>query len=146
MCDTDDGFQLHAELGNATFSQPGDIADALEVVAGRLRCHELEGSLRDANGNTVGSFKFRHPGSDYYEPSERPTTEDLEALPVLSQGQADDLHIDTGTERVWLSRTGVADGEPFDNTVTVERLVDGRWVVSEKYNGDDTGEDAEPAE
>lgn len=46
---------------------------------------------------------------------------DLVALPTLTQGQADDLKIDTGTERVWLSRMTVEDGMEFDNEVTVER-------------------------
>ena len=69
--------------------------------------------------------------------NERYTTEELEALPVLIQGQADDCHIDTGTLRVWLSRTGVADGEPYENTVTHEELFHGRWIEAEVYDGDD---------
>jgi len=53
---------------------------------------------------------------------------ELEALPVLSQGQADDLKIDTGVTRIWLSRCTVEDGEPCDNKVTIEELRSGRWV------------------
>lgn len=59
--------------------------------------------------------------------------DELEAMPTLTQGQADDLKIDNGAERVWLSRCGVEDGEPWDNKVTIERLVDGRWVEVEWY-------------
>ena len=58
---------------------------------------------------------------------------DLEAMPTLIQGQADDCKIDTGTKRVWLSRCGVEDGEPYDNRVTIERLVDGRWIEVEYF-------------
>lgn len=83
-----------------------------------------------------------------YEEGRRYSTGELEGLPVLSQGQADDCHIDTGEVRVWLSRTGVEDGEPFDNTVTVERLQDGAWVEVAKYDGDseqDASEDVAAA-
>ena len=53
----------------------------------------------------------------------------LEALPTLSTGQSDDLKDDDGDgQRVWLSRCGVADGEPYPNKVTIETLEDGRWV------------------
>ena len=55
------------------------------------------------------------------------TLEELRALPTLCTGQADDLKIDQGERRVWLSRCGVEDGEPFENKLTVEQYVDGRW-------------------
>jgi hypothetical protein len=66
-----------------------------------------------------------------------PNTEELEALPVITEGQADDLHIDTGDFRAWLSRTGVMDGEPYENTVTIETLTFGRWETLGVYDGDD---------
>ena len=70
----------------------------------------------------------------------RYTTAELEALPVLCQGQADDLRIEWGGVRYWLSRTGVADGEPYDNTVTIEtyNATTGRWTTWDIYDGDDT--------
>ena len=37
----------------------------------------------------------------------------------------------------------LADGEPFDNTVTHEELIDGRWVTTAIYNGDDPSESVE---
>ena len=58
----------------------------------------------------------------------RYTLEELEDLPVLCQGQADDLKIDTGEVRVWLCRCDVSDGMPYNNAVTIERLsTKGRW-------------------
>ena len=54
------------------------------------------------------------------------TKRELRKMKTLSTGQADDLKIDTGETRIWLSRCTVADGEPYNNKVTVERLVDGR--------------------
>jgi len=61
------------------------------------------------------------------------TLSELEAMPTLATGQADDLKVDTGAKRVWLSRCTIEDGEPFNNKVTVERLQDGRWVTDEEY-------------
>lgn len=58
---------------------------------------------------------------------------EIEAMETIHQGQYDDLKIDTGTERVWLSRLTVEDGMPYNNQVTVERLVDGRWETAEEY-------------
>jgi len=58
---------------------------------------------------------------------------ELEELPTLSEGQFDNLKVETSTRRVWLSRCGVADGEPYPNKVTVERLINGRWEVETTY-------------
>lgn len=58
---------------------------------------------------------------------------ELEALPTLAQGQTDDLKIESDSERVWLARTGVADGEPWDNRVSVERNFGGAWIVVENW-------------
>ena len=60
---------------------------------------------------------------------------ELDAMPTLSQGHFDDLKVDTGTERVWLSRCGTDDGMPFDDAVTHEELIEGRWVEVEMYEG-----------
>lgn len=63
--------------------------------------------------------------------------DDLADRPTLTQSQADDLKIDTGTTRYWVSRCGVKDGMPFAHTCSVERLVDGRWELIDEYDGDD---------
>jgi hypothetical protein len=65
----------------------------------------------------------------------RYTLAELSALPTLSQGQADDLKIDTGTDRVWLSRMTVADGMPYDNQVTEEYFNQetGAWETLAQY-------------
>jgi hypothetical protein len=65
----------------------------------------------------------------------RYTADELRSLPTLSVAQADNLKIDTGTERVWLSRCGIEDGEPYDDKITIERLRGGRWVTIEEYPG-----------
>lgn len=59
------------------------------------------------------------------------TPEELAQLPTLTVGQADDLKIDTGTERVWLSRCGAEDGQVYQ--INHETLIDGRWVVTSEY-------------
>jgi hypothetical protein len=56
-----------------------------------------------------------------------------ERLPTLSTGQADDLKLDRNGTRIWLSRCGVDDGEPYDNKITVEKLRGGRWITVETF-------------
>lgn len=52
----------------------------------------------------------------------------LAALPTITQGQVDDLKIETKTERVWLSRLTREDGVAQDHQITVEHLrADGTW-------------------
>lgn len=58
---------------------------------------------------------------------------ELEALPTLCTSQADDLKVEGDGFRIWLSRCGVADGEPYDNKVTVEEYIDGDWTETEHY-------------
>ena len=58
---------------------------------------------------------------------------ELEGKPTLCTGQADDLKFDDGKTRVWLSRCTTADGEPYDNHVSVEKLIDGKWVLVDEY-------------
>lgn len=74
--------------------------------------------------------------------------ETLAALPVLHQGQADDCHVEdqSGYRRIWLSRTGVADGEPFENTVSIEGRRDGSWVTVAKYDGGELADEDEGGE
>ena len=67
-------------------------------------------------------------------------TSDLEDLPTLCVGQAEDLKVETtlddGTPaRVWLSRCGVEDGEPWENTVSLETCQNGRWTTVLRWNG-----------
>lgn len=70
------------------------------------------------------------------------TLEELQALPTLAQGQTDNLKVEfasMGREidtRVWLARTGVEDGEPYDNRVSIEKLRDGAWVEVESFPGE----------
>jgi hypothetical protein len=61
--------------------------------------------------------------------------EELRRMQTLSTGQADDLKVEGRFVRVWLSRCSVEDGEPFNNKITVEHLINGRWETSEEYEG-----------
>jgi hypothetical protein len=69
--------------------------------------------------------------------AEQYSLEFLENLPTITTAQSSDLKIDThesmGRFRYWLSRCTVADGEPYDNKVTIERLLNGRWTVIDTY-------------
>ena len=53
---------------------------------------------------------------------------------VISDGQYV-VRVDDGETRVWLARTTMDDGEPFDNKVSIEKLVGGRWETVEEYEG-----------
>lgn len=58
---------------------------------------------------------------------------DIINMPTLEQGQFDNLKVKTEDKRVWLSRMTVADGMKFDNQVTVEKLIEGKWIIKEQY-------------
>ena len=57
----------------------------------------------------------------------------LKRRPTLFVGQTDDLKIETPIRRVWLARTGIQDGEPFNNRVHVEELNNNGWKIVENY-------------
>ena len=61
------------------------------------------------------------------------TLKELEILPTLAVGQADDLKIETENKRVWLSRMTVEDGMPYNNMVSIEKLQNGCWSTMEEY-------------
>lgn len=61
------------------------------------------------------------------------TLTELKAVPTLSQGHFDNLKIDTGTERIWLSRMTIEDGMPYNNQVTEEHLINGKWETVKEY-------------
>ena len=68
-------FLLEIELGNDAMQTPADLARSLQVVVGELAILALEvhrsgpelrlvsSSIRDDNGNTVGSFRFEESES-----------------------------------------------------------------------------------
>ncbi len=61
------------------------------------------------------------------------TLNELQNLPNLGDSHFDNLKIETKNSRVWLSRCTVDDGEPYNNKVTVERLVNGNWKIIQTY-------------
>lgn len=61
------------------------------------------------------------------------TLAELESMETRFAGHTDDMKYHDGTYQVWLSRMTVADGEPYNNKVTVERLEAGRWVLVDEY-------------
>ena len=65
---------------------------------------------------------------DEYHPY---TSAELEAMPTLTTGQADDLKVETADTRWWLSRLSIEDGET--HRVYLERNIEGRWTVTGEY-------------
>ena len=66
----------------------------------------------------------------------------LQDLDPITRGQACDLLIEhdtaSGLFRVWLARTGLADGEPFENTIYLEEYDPerGAWGDLAYFDGD----------
>ena len=63
------------------------------------------------------------------------TADFLEKLPTLAVGQSDDLKIDDGKTRIWLSRCGIADGMPYEKSISVEKLIAGTWQQVKIFEG-----------
>jgi hypothetical protein len=86
--------------------------------------------LREYNLSGTGAHRLitrRALREDY-------TLAELENLPTISQGQMDDLKIQTKYIRVWLSRMTKDDGMPYDNQVTIERLNSSyNWVTISQF-------------
>lgn len=56
------------------------------------------------------------------------SADELENMETIVQGHADDLKIDDGRFKVWLCRCGIEDGMPYDNAVTIETVIEGKYV------------------
>ncbi len=54
-------------------------------------------------------------------------------MPTIASSQTDDLKFDDGKTRVWLSRLTRADGLPYNNQVTIEKLKNGSWSLVRSY-------------
>lgn len=65
------------------------------------------------------------------------TLQELESIPTVSQSWNADLKVQEDGLRVWLTRTSVEDGEPYNDKVSIERWDNhyGRWVTVEEYQG-----------
>lgn len=49
-------FTLKIALGNDAMNSPEEVAAALRAVADRLDAGRTQGTILDANGNTVGTW------------------------------------------------------------------------------------------
>jgi hypothetical protein len=54
-----DSFSLRIDLGNDAMQENEDVADALAGVATDVGAGQMEGIIRDVNGNTVGRWQFQ---------------------------------------------------------------------------------------
>lgn len=77
----------------------------------------------------------------YLHRDARPHVEELDALPTLNEGYTADLKWENGDDlRFWVHRTTLADGEPFERTVTVETYDGQRWTDHAVYDGENPDE------
>ena len=79
----------------------------------------LSGSTEHGDGPEVDQVLYRGPLDD--TEMRQFTFAEIAGMDTLSESQFDDLKIEEDRVRVWLSRGSIADGEPFNNKVTVER-------------------------
>ena len=54
----DNMFKLSITMGNDAMQTPEDVAAALREVASKMEDGHDEGSIRDVNGNKVGTFRL----------------------------------------------------------------------------------------
>lgn len=122
---------LRIPLGRVTFSPWTDrVVRALDAVYGGLTgSYWMTIAAVAAIGVGSEVMKRRRRGNR----NSQYTLAELQALPTLSVGQADDLKVDDGTTRIWLSRVGVDDGMAYDNMVSVQRYQGNRWTVVDEY-------------
>lgn len=105
------------------------------------RTHKFEGVDVEVYGGGEPPKRRQDMRPDIGIP--RFTLDELERLPTLSVSQTDNLKVEDADRgiRVWLARTTVADGEPYNNRVSVEQYDDGlgRWVVIDEYPAIEVG-------
>ena len=58
---------------------------------------------------------------------------ELNKMPTIDSGQADDLKYETKDLRVWLSRMTIADGMEYNNQVSIDAIVNGKWHTLALY-------------
>ena len=76
-----------------------------------------------------------------------PSLQDIldSGMKVIRMGHDADLRFESNGVRLWVHRTGLADGEPYENTVTAEVLLESNqeqyWHSIGTYDGDDPPEE-----
>jgi hypothetical protein len=103
--------------------------DALARKMYKLNWHDLNEEQQQTVRDRI---EFEKPKKEA-KPKQIYSLEELESLPTLTEGHMDDLKVDDGEYRVWLSRMTKADGAPYDHRVTIEKLMDGKWTTIETY-------------
>lgn len=117
-----------------------DVEDAAEEVSNPMLKDVLDGALSDVDWAEIAKSFIERAGevtktSTKKVVSRKYKGQELYDMPTISQGHTDNLKIQTPDTKVWLSRMTKEDGMPYDNQVTVEKLVDGNWVIDEQYAG-----------
>lgn len=113
-----------------TYNVSGNRADLppdVETVRDELIGNGLNKQWYERGTSTAQSW-LRHNLTDHTF-----SLADLQAIPVLTVGQADNVLLNHGGIKVSLSHTAVADGAPYDNQVTVQKNSRNGWQTIREY-------------
>jgi hypothetical protein len=118
------------EMVNAGRRRRYPVEEEMENPAGAARLRRLDAMIHGPSEEEVG--RLHRLGSAM---GSRYTAAQLKRMPTISQAQIDDLKIDDGQTRVWLSRS--EPGEEEFRQVTIENYnhAQGRWLIADKYIG-----------
>jgi hypothetical protein len=61
------------------------------------------------------------------------TLKEIEKMPVINQGQFDNVIFNDGKIKICISRCTIADGMNYNNEVTEEHYINNDWVVFRQY-------------
>lgn len=61
------------------------------------------------------------------------TLREIRSMPIIRTSQYDDVLFENEKYRMWLSNMTVDDGAPYNDQVTVEEYIDGKWVIIMQY-------------
>lgn len=99
---------------------------------------ELSSGLDDSKvSGTVGlivrPIEEEQVMTEKLNPMRKYTLREIQAMPVVRQSQYDDVLFESERFRVWRSNMTIEDGAPYNNQITVEECMDGRWVIVMQY-------------
>ncbi|GAG28543.1 unnamed protein product, partial [marine sediment metagenome] len=124
----DDGDFLY-DVVLATEDEDGDYD--LDYLVTNMILHGAIAAIQ----NLRDQVREQADAEELLENLQRFTAAELEELPTLSQGQAENLKYEDGPIRVWIQRGQKGVDYSPELEVSIEVFRGGRWEVAETYEG-----------